>query len=108
MYDKEVNDLLAGKYSKQTLEKVHAQWNKIIKIGGTVTLTPPDYNTAMKVKTVLEKIFHGTVQLKYASETLCALQYCAYHHSYLDGKLLLDAIIAQKRIYFKNYTIEYR
>lgn len=103
MYDKEVNDLLAGKYSKQTLKKVHAQWKKI---EGTVTL--PDYNTAMKVKTALEGIFHGTVHLKYASETLCALQYCAYHHSYLNGNLLLEDIINQKRVYFKNYTIEYR
>lgn len=103
MYDKEVNNLLAGKYSKQTLKKVHAQWKRI---EGTIII--PNHNFVSTAKTALEGIFHGTVHLKYASETLCALQYCSYHHHYLNGNLLLDDIINQKRVYFKNYTIEYR
>lgn len=102
MYKKEVNDLLAGKYSKQTLKRVHAQWKKI---EGTVTL--PDYNTAMKVKTALDGIFHCEVQVEYAKKILIALHYCSKHFHYLRLGLLIDDIVNQKRIYFKNYTIEY-
>ncbi|RFU64453.1 hypothetical protein [Bacillus sp. V59.32b] len=103
MYKKEVDDLLAGKYSKQTLKKVHAQWKKI---HGTVTI--PHHNFVSTAKRVLEEIFHGTLHFKYASEILCALQYCSNHHHYLTDDLLLDDIDNHKRIVFNNYLIKYQ
>ncbi|VXA96175.1 hypothetical protein [Bacillus altitudinis] len=102
MYKKEVNDLLAGKYSKQSLKRIHSQWKKI---EGTVTL--PDYNTAMKLKTALDGIFHCKIQVEYAKKILIALYYCSNQHHYLTDSLLIEDIVNQKRIYFKNYTIEY-
>lgn len=77
MYKKEVDNLLAGKYSKQTLKKVHAQWKKI---DGTVTI--PDQNDALKVKRALDEIFHCNVQLDYAKKILIAQLYCSNHHHY--------------------------
>lgn len=74
MYKKEVNDLLAGKYSKQTLKKVHAQWKRI---EGTIII--PNHNFVSTAKTALEGIFHGTVHLKYAKETLISLKYAENH-----------------------------
>lgn len=100
MYEKEVDNLLAGKYSKQTLKKVHALWKKI---NGTVTI--PHHNFVSKAKRALEEIFHGAVQFKYSSEMLIALKYCSNHHHYLTDALLLNDIVNQKRVVFNNYLI---
>lgn len=103
MYEKEVESLLAGKYSKQTLKKVHAQWKKI---HGTVIV--PHHNFVSTAKRALEGIFHGSVHFKFASEILCALKYCLSHHHYLKDTTLLRDIVNHKRIFFSSYTIEYR
>lgn len=99
MYEKEVDSLLAKKYSKQTLKKVHAQWKKM----NNKTVTLPHYNFVSTAKTALEETFPGTVHLKYSSELLVALKYTDNVYHFQRRTSLLENIEANEKIDFNDY-----